>query len=155
MVNIEKKRSNNFDLLRLVAALLVIYSHSYALIGLEEHKIWMRSYGNIAVHAFFVISGYLITKSFCQKSSVFSFVFNRVSRIVPGFLVAFVFGNLISNICNRFITNPIPYIINGPVWTLVWEVVCYFFCTNIRFVGLFEPENLCCTFCVLLVILLC
>jgi peptidoglycan/LPS O-acetylase OafA/YrhL len=47
------------------------------------------SFGELAVDGFFLISGYLITKSFLQSQSATSYLIKRVFRIVPGYLAAF------------------------------------------------------------------
>ncbi|WP_285354153.1 acyltransferase [Pseudomonas sp. lyk4-R2A-10] len=117
--------NNNFNLLRLIFALLVVYSHSFALLGMREPEIFGRPLGNVAVHGFFVISGYLITESFLRSPKLFAFFWNRALRILPGLIVALVFTRAIYPVFDSFKSNPIQYVANGPVWTLTWEVVCY------------------------------
>ncbi|MFI5206215.1 MAG: acyltransferase family protein, partial [Candidatus Paceibacterales bacterium] len=62
-------RENNFDLLRLIAATLVIFSHAYPLTGNNNAEPLARfchgfvSFGGLAIACFFIISGYLITAS--------------------------------------------------------------------------------------------
>ncbi len=46
-------------------------------------------------------------------------------RIIPGLIVAILLSKYIAVKCNNFINNPVPYINNGPVWTISWEVFCY------------------------------
>ncbi|MEO7802217.1 MAG: acyltransferase [Ginsengibacter sp.] len=91
-------RKNNFDLLRLLLALVVIFSHSYAIVfgKVKDIEPYMRinnntsDLGSFAVNWFFVISGFLITASFYNSSSTKEFLIKRVYRIVPAFVVAFV-----------------------------------------------------------------
>ena len=116
---------NNFDVLRLMFASLVVYSHSFALLGIPEPTIWGSSFGNLAVNGFFVISGYLICQSYLADSRIVSFAFGRFLRIVPGLIAALSVTRLIADRCNGFHNNPIPDIANGPIWTLTWEVLCY------------------------------
>lgn len=83
---------NNFDFIRLVAALLVIEGHSFALsdINLVEpfSRLVKSTYsGEIAVDIFFLISGYLITKSYLSSNNLFKYILNRVLRIAPGLIV--------------------------------------------------------------------
>ncbi|MGN7799750.1 acyltransferase family protein [Leifsonia sp. 22587] len=118
-------RRNNFDVLRLLFATLVIFSHSFALVGQAEPVLWGRTLGNLGVHGFFVISGYLIVQSFLRSRSLLQYGMNRVLRIVPGLVVALILSSLIALRLHSFANNPVPYISNGPVWTLTWEVVCY------------------------------
>jgi len=86
--------SNNFDALRLGLAVLVIYSHAYALgLGSEAAEPLQRltrgqmSFGAMAVDLFFVLSGYLITASAERSSSMGSYLSKRVRRIYPAFVV--------------------------------------------------------------------
>lgn len=89
------RRENNFDFIRLSLAVLVIYSHGYALgLGSEANEPFVRwsggqvSGGAIAVDAFFVMSGFLIAASAERSRSVLSFLKRRVARIYPAFVVA-------------------------------------------------------------------
>lgn len=119
------RRRNNFDALRLLFATLVIFSHSFALVGDSEPVLWGRTLGNLGVHGFFVISGYLIVQSFGRSRSLLQYGTNRVLRIVPGLVVALVLSGLIAARLHGYANNPVPYISNGPVWTLTWEIICY------------------------------
>lgn len=132
---------NNFNLLRLVFATLVVFSHSYALLGYEEPLIWGRSLGNLSVHGFFVISGYLICQSYLRSNTFVSFAANRVLRILPGLLVAMFVTGLIAGQFEGFKENPVPYIANGPVWTLTWEVVCYLMLAVLGLLGTLNRDG--------------
>lgn len=116
---------NNFNLMRLAFATAVVYSHSFALLGLREPVLWGRTLGTVSVHGFFVISGYLISDSYLRYPNLFAFSFNRFLRIVPGLLVALVASHWLASMCGGYATNPVPYIGDGPVWTLTWEMICY------------------------------
>lgn len=98
------ERHNNFDALRLIAAISVIFSHAF-LIGEERQDAepLMRLTGGqtilgvVGVFVFFTISGYLVTQSFEQTRSAPRFAAKRALRIYPGLLVcvllsAFVLG---------------------------------------------------------------
>ena len=97
-------RSNCCNDLRLIAALLVIVSHSFMLTSgdnLHEPMYWMSggqvTTGGLSVFTFMVISGYLITRSFEQGASVRRFVVARAVRILPALAVvllttSFLFG---------------------------------------------------------------
>jgi peptidoglycan/LPS O-acetylase OafA/YrhL len=95
-------RQNNFDFMRLSLAVLVIYSHAYALgTGSEAREPFVLlthgqvSGGAIAVDAFFVMSGFLIAASAERSSTVFSFLRKRFARIYPAFIVAALLTALI------------------------------------------------------------
>lgn len=130
---------NNYNLLRLIFALAVIFSHSFALLGHTEPVLWDRSFGNLSVHGFFVISGFLITDSFIKNPSPIAFITNRFLRIAPALLVALLFSHLIWHLCGGLKTNPVPYIVNGPIWTLTWEIVCYVLVLLTGLMGVLTP----------------
>lgn len=92
-------RDNNFDFLRFFAASLVILTHSYGLTGIKgEPFIWLSGYdsaGRLAVNIFFIISGFLITKSWIDKPVLSAFVKKRILRIFPGLFFAVLFSALI------------------------------------------------------------
>src|SRR5262245_60637595 len=95
-------RSNNFDTLRIVAALSVLWSHVFGLtIGpeanqpLESLSGEQMTLGDIGLAVFFVISGYLITQSFVQSRSMWRFVRARILRIMPGLVIVLILLGLI------------------------------------------------------------
>ncbi|WP_168371517.1 acyltransferase family protein [Sphingomonas sp. Leaf257] len=85
---------NAFGVLRLFLAALVIVSHTPELIdGSPNREVLTRltgtlSFGGLAVFGFFIVSGYLITGSFVQSSSLASFFKKRTARIYPAFIVS-------------------------------------------------------------------
>jgi peptidoglycan/LPS O-acetylase OafA/YrhL len=87
-------RQNNFNLLRLAFATLVMLSHAPELIdGNRSREILTRtfhtlSFGEFAVDGFFLLSGYLIVQSWTNAPRLFDFMRSRVLRIFPAFIVA-------------------------------------------------------------------
>jgi peptidoglycan/LPS O-acetylase OafA/YrhL len=79
---------NNFDLIRLVAASLVIFGHSFYFLGLTEPIFfsWLPP-GPIGVHIFFIISGYLVAQSWSRDPNALRFLARRALRIFPGLAV--------------------------------------------------------------------
>jgi peptidoglycan/LPS O-acetylase OafA/YrhL len=78
-------RRNALNLLRLVLAGLVVFSHSLTLGGFRSETLWGHgSLGDLAVDAFFAISGFLITPS-AARNHVLRYLWQRVLRIFPGF----------------------------------------------------------------------
>jgi peptidoglycan/LPS O-acetylase OafA/YrhL len=99
----EREHFNNFNAVRLALAVLVIVSHDFPLsYGSEGSEPLMRmtagqdNLGAVAVNFFFLISGMLITASWLRSKSMQSFLFKRVLRIYPGFLVASAVSVLIA-----------------------------------------------------------
>ncbi len=112
---------NNFNLMRLIFSIGVVFSHSFGMVGRTDPNTWGLSFGGAAVHGFFIVSGYLITKSFARSPSVGLFVGHRALRVLPGLAVVLLVMHLAWLACDRF-----PFILhNGPLWTLSWEGVCY------------------------------
>jgi len=81
-------RKNSFDFIRLLAAVAVIFSHSFALTGHSEPGAGTISIGAISVWIFFILSGYLISKSWDQYPRFNVFFAKRILRIFPGLVVA-------------------------------------------------------------------
>ncbi len=76
---------NSLDLLRLLAATMVLYSHQYALLGLTEPSFmgW-NTFGGAGVTIFFFLSGFLVWTSWERDPNVLRFFFRRSLRIFPG-----------------------------------------------------------------------
>jgi peptidoglycan/LPS O-acetylase OafA/YrhL len=147
-------RSNSFDAIRLLLALLVVYSHAYFIGGFGEegfaHLVKSQTIaGTLAVLGFFGVSGFLVTR----------FVRARFLRIIPGYyfallVTAFVLAPLIARFnrtsqpwaaadalhyvySNLFVRvgswniggvlngMPTELSINGALWSLYPELCCY------------------------------
>jgi len=167
-------RMNNFSTLRILFAILVILSHSFELIdGNRSREILTRvfgtiSFGVLAVDGFFVVSGYLITKSYISSEPL-AYLLKRVLRIYPGFIVAFILsialceyvsphlsaitkGEIYDDIFNLvFLMSP--YIKtaypgsfypapNGAMWTISYEFHCYLLIMLLAFFGLFKNRKI-------------
>ena len=112
---------NNFNLMRLVAAWLVIYGHAWAITAaggqdLVTRLTQFKFAGDVAVDIFFVISGFLIAASL-QRNNICSYLASRALRIMPGLAVcvalsAFVLGPLL--------TTAADYWQQPEVWRYFW-----------------------------------
>jgi peptidoglycan/LPS O-acetylase OafA/YrhL len=84
---------NNYLLMRLVAALMVIYGHSYAITKLPGQadllaRLLRFTYaGALGVAVFFVISGFLVTASYLNRRHWGEFMQSRCLRVFPGLIV--------------------------------------------------------------------
>lgn len=106
---ITSRKCNNFNIIRLLLALMVIFSHSFPVaLGFggdtryEPLNIWTHhqaSSGAVAVNSFFFISGFLITASWLRSRSVLDYLSKRVLRIYPGFIVAMLFSAALIWVC--------------------------------------------------------
>jgi peptidoglycan/LPS O-acetylase OafA/YrhL len=114
-------RDNNFDTMRLVAALAVIVSHAFPLsYGPGSIEPMARitggqsNLGQLAVVVFFVLSGYLITGSFHRQTPL-RFVLARALRILPGLalvllVLAFVLGPLMTALpSSDYLASALPW----------------------------------------------
>jgi peptidoglycan/LPS O-acetylase OafA/YrhL len=111
-------KSNAFDFLRLFFAIVVVVYHStlyysgvikpewayYAISGWKYNETHI---GEIAVHGFFVISGFLITASMLRSATIQEFFYKRLVRLFPGFLTAIFL--------TAFVFAPIIGLINGKI----------------------------------------
>jgi len=136
------RRENNFDFMRLSLAVLVIYSHGYALgLGSEVAEPFVRltggqvSGGVIAVDAFFVMSGFLIAASAERSRTVGSFLRKRFARIYPAFLVAALLTALLVVPLSggRLLYSDWPMKIGNFVWKSLWL-------TEFSYVGVFTTN---------------
>lgn len=101
-------RDNNLNLIRIIAALCVVVSHSYPLTigpGAIEplERLTGEPLGFHAVVVFFVISGLLIARSFERSDTLMRWTSARVLRLFPGLLfalalTAFVLGPLVTSL---------------------------------------------------------
>ncbi len=87
---------NNFDAVRLFAALSVLVSHQFALSGLPEPGIpQVHSLGGLGVLIFFSVSGYLVAQSWTADPNVLRFAVRRLLRIWPGLAVVILLALLV------------------------------------------------------------
>lgn len=77
-------RPNNFDLLRLLAAVSVVFFHTIYRLEIEVHGTLKGFFSFIpGVPIFFFISGFLISLSYSKSTSLKSYIKKRVLRIYP------------------------------------------------------------------------
>jgi peptidoglycan/LPS O-acetylase OafA/YrhL len=130
--------SNAFDAIRLVAAFAVLFSHSFALLGLREPSIFGRTLGSVAVYVFFSLSGYLICQSWERDPSSKRFLVRRMLRIAPGLVVAVIFcalvvGPMASGLpLHRYLSSP-------QVWSFVVDNILLFR-SNSALPGVFQSQ---------------
>lgn len=96
-------RENNFDVLRLLGATLVLASHSFVVTGAAEPRIGHWPLGTFGVEVFFAISGFLIAASWLRRPNLRGFVVRRGLRILPALAVtvvlcALVVGPLVTDV---------------------------------------------------------
>ena len=88
-----ERQQNNFDFLRVFAALCVTYTHSFNHTNPKyiEHLHHLTggkvTFADVGLCIFFSISGYLIVKSAHQSASLKNFLWKRILRIQPMLLL--------------------------------------------------------------------
>lgn len=98
--------SNNFDFLRLTAAIMVWYGHCCAFThhpDLVSSHFPFESFGSLGVTIFFIISGYFISMSYENNKNILHYIKNRALRILPALVViillsTFVIGPLFTTL---------------------------------------------------------
>ena len=160
----DRSRNLDLLRLLLAAAVIVSHAWPLALgPGTAEplEHLTGRSLGGWAIGVFFFISGLLITAS-AERKSAARFWVSRVRRIVPGLgaalfvtlALAFASGatadlpeaiswffralTLVSiehRLTGAFATNPYPEVLNGPLWSLFYEVLAYAICAAFVWAG--------------------
>jgi len=137
-------RDNNFNLVRFIAALLVLYSHSFALaIGSGDAEplraLIGMTWGSIAVDIFFITSGFLITSSYIARNNLIAFVWARILRIYPGLITAVIFCVFIVGL---FFTtlNTWEYILNIQTHKFILKNTVLFFGVEYQLPGVFQDN---------------
>lgn len=159
---------NNFNFLRLVLAALVLFSHSFSLIDGDRSRepllvlFGTLSLGELAVDGFFLLSGFLIVRSWLQNPSIWPYLTKRVLRIYPGFIAAFLLCVLFvgplassSDYWRQLNVGKLTFLalalqepdvgpvfqgqpfasINGAMWTIAYEFRCYILVMILGLIG--------------------
>lgn len=118
------ERENNFGVMRLIGAVMVIWGHMYVLTGQTPPMFMWESIHGFGVAAFFAIGGYLITKSWMRRPVWKEYILKRVFRIFPGLiacvlLTVFVVGPLVTSISLKEYFSSLltwKYMLNGVLY---------------------------------------
>jgi peptidoglycan/LPS O-acetylase OafA/YrhL len=163
-----KFHQNGLNLLRLILALMVIYSHSWHLVPAASEgrppmvlaQLQVNG-GNLAVNLFFALSGYLVSGSWERRPAFWDFLKRRARRIYPGFiavclwqalfavplamgsvaalpslvdgwklgLAMLTLGSVGQLADPQLVLFPagISHDLNGSLWTIRYEFLCYLF----------------------------
>lgn len=166
----ERTRNVSFDLLRLLFACMVLLAHAPELTDGDDHRELIGNllhapltFGLIGIYGFFLLSGYLIVRSWMGAPNLFDFLQKRVLRIVPGYAVAVLLsvlvigaaapgvprwfhllpsGHFVASILllGAPLTPPVfPRLVhagvNGSLWTITYEFRCYLLVAGLGVTG--------------------
>jgi len=164
-------RNHQMDLLRIGFAACVLLSHAPELSdGNASRDLLHRlspnaTLGSFGVDGFFLLSGYLIVKSWQISPNLLDYLRKRILRIVPGYLVAALLSTLalgllipavphyFSHFGVRFpvsvllLSSPMApkvgpgmhyHDVNGSLWTITYEFRCYLLVALFGICGLFK-----------------
>jgi peptidoglycan/LPS O-acetylase OafA/YrhL len=165
-------RNHQLDLLRIIFATLVLLAHAPELTdGNRSREILSRlthsnvTFGAFGVDGFFLLSGFLIVRSWQVSPDFFSFLRKRVLRIFPGYIVATLLSTLVVGLLApgvrpfferldlHFVKSifdlkgpatpsvfpGLPYsVVNGSLWTIIYEFRCYILVALFGICGLYR-----------------
>jgi peptidoglycan/LPS O-acetylase OafA/YrhL len=173
-------RDNNFNLLRLMAASMVIYAHAHTVAqgfvagvpnwsGDVLFDLTGMDSGRIAVQVFFVMSGFLVAQSLTRSGSVAEFLYARFLRIMPALGAAILFSVFVIGLYfttrrndpqgqflpGVFEGNVYGRVINGSLWTLPWEAKMYLSLAVLFLLGLLQHRRAMASIFVVMLIVFC
>lgn len=148
-------RENNFNMVRLVAAFLVMAGHMGQILGVAAPVVGSFALHTLGVSVLFLMGGYLITQSWLSDPHPLRFAVKRFFRLWPPYavmilLMTFVAGPLLSSLgaqgyldswYRAYLDNlrfcityslpgvfeglPVPGVVNGSLWTMPVEAALY------------------------------
>jgi peptidoglycan/LPS O-acetylase OafA/YrhL len=124
-----RQRRNNFDLLRLLAAVQVVYVHSVVFLEIEARGP-LGTVNSVAavfpgVPIFFVISGFLVSQSFENSANTRDYFHRRVLRVYPALWICFAVTLLLVGtfvLVERLTDRDIASVGDGFLWSWTFPV---------------------------------
>lgn len=114
--------------MHLLCALLVIVSHSYAMVGMHDNEPLLRMThlmiaSDIGLCGFFTISGYFILNSLMTSKNILSYLGKRCLRIFPALVVCLV---VVVAACSFFYTGDGCYWGQKETYSFIWRNLLLF-----------------------------
>jgi len=98
-------RRNNFDLIRLVLAGTVGVAHGIVMRTGDQPQFGISTLGDFALDGFFILSGFLVTRSWLTLDNFWRYSWHRFLRIMPAFWLCLL--------VLAFVVAPIALMIEG------------------------------------------
>lgn len=136
-------RYPNFDLLRMLLALEVVFVHAWSMTD--------PSFGwpgwIVAVPSFLAVSGVLVLQSYSDSRTWKSFIKKRALRLLPALIASLalcwllfdwfaVYNSILNWLTGGIYT--LPGVANGPLWSLAWEELAYLSLALLWMVGAYR-----------------
>ncbi len=117
-------RKNNFDILRLLAAFMVLSGHMSYLSGTAPCTLFNKGIQAIGVAIFFLLGGYLITKSWLGDPNPVRYAVKRFFRIWPPLaaftlIAAFLIGPMLTTLPAK------TYFLHPQTWNFLKNLAFY------------------------------
>ncbi len=120
-------RDNNFTTVRILASTTVLFSHAWivttpGMVTADYMHLLGFTPGFHAVHVFFILSGFFLTKSILDSGDVVQFCVARVLRLMPAvvlsaLVMAFIVGPWITT------AEPLAYFTSGETLSFLFSVI--------------------------------
>ena len=141
--NLATASENNWGVVRLILAVVVIYGHSYLIFDSNQQPDLVTHYllknqvfsGKMAVVVFFFLSGMVVTQSLFRCKTLFEFAVKRFARLFPGLVICLAFTTLVVSPLMSSQYNPAGnlnyFLKNISLFTNTWTIP-----------GLFESQSI-------------
>ena len=97
MIDKKTMHQNNFNILRFMAAIMVMAGHMSYIDGSGNLPVfWGQGVQTLGVKIFFLVGGYLISKSWLSDSNILRYSIKRIMRIFPALFLYVLFAALIA-----------------------------------------------------------
>ena len=139
---LDKININNFDFLRVLFAFTVAIAHFIDLSQIEVFKPYSPFFDSrLAIDGFFIISGFLIAKSYQNSEGLKNYIIKRIKRIFPAYMLVVCFCALFfSFISTNTIDN---YFLDKQFWQYLAANLSFQNYAQPCLPGVFEINKIC------------
>jgi peptidoglycan/LPS O-acetylase OafA/YrhL len=137
-----KYNNNSFDFLRFFFAADILLAHLWEL-SQNNNLLFLKNFSNssIAVKGFFVISGFLVTKSYKTTPSLKHYFIKRAKRILPAYVFVILFSVIVLSFFSTI--GVVEYFSNTETYKyLAWNIIFLNF-MNPCLPGIFQNNLMC------------